>query len=73
MAIKDMAQFTRQVIASLPERQRVAIEMRDVEGYEIEEIAAILECDTASVRMNISRARKRVRDEVLKALNYGEK
>lgn len=73
VAIKDMAQFTRQVIALLPERQRVAIEMRDVEGYEIEEIAAILECDTASVRMNISRARKRVRDEVLKALNYGEK
>lgn len=73
VAIKDMAQFTRQVIASLPERQQVAIEMRDVEGYEIEEIAAILECDTASVRMNISRARKRVRDEVLKALNYGEK
>jgi len=73
VAIKDMAQFTRQVIASLPERQRVAIEMRDVEGYEIEEIAAILESDTASVRMNISRARKRVRDEVLKALNYGEK
>ena len=73
VAIKDMAQFTRQVIASLPERQRVAIEMRDVEGYEIEEIAAILECDTASVRMNISRARKRVRDEVFKALNYGEK
>ena len=73
VAIKDMAQFTRQVIASLPERQRVAIEMRDVEGYEIEEIAAILECDTASVRMNISRARKRVRDGVLKALNYGEK
>lgn len=73
VAIKDMAQFTRQVIATLPERQRVAIEMRDVEGYEIEEIAAILECDTASVRMNISRARKRVRDEILKALNYGEK
>lgn len=71
--ITDMAQYTRQVIAQLPERQRVAIEMRDIEGYEIEEIAEILDCDTASVRMNLSRARKRVREEVLKAINYGER
>ena len=73
VAIRDMAQFTKLVIASLPERQRVAIEMRDVEGYEIEEIAMILECDSSSVRMNISRARKKVREEVLKALSYGDK
>lgn len=67
--IKDMAQFTRLVIASLPEKQRTAIEMRDVEGYEIEEIAEVLECDTVSVRMNLSRARKRVREEILRAIN----
>ena len=71
--ITDMAQYTRQVIAQLPERQRVAIEMRDIEGYEIEEIAEVLGCDNTSVRMNLSRARSSVRERITKVLNYGVK
>ena len=70
---KDMASLTRRLIAGLPEKQRVAIHMRDVEGYEIEEIAALLECDEASVRMNLSRARKSVREQLIKLMNYGVK
>ncbi|MBQ9137850.1 MAG: sigma-70 family RNA polymerase sigma factor [Alistipes sp.] len=68
--VNDMAQFTKRIIASLPERQRTIIEMRDVEGYQIDEIADMLECDAVSVRMNLSRARKRVREELLKAIDY---
>ncbi|MBR7183171.1 MAG: sigma-70 region 4 domain-containing protein, partial [Alistipes sp.] len=72
--IKDIAQFTNRVISSLPEKQRTAIEMRDIEGYEIEEIAEVLECDLVSVRMNLSRARKRVKEEILRAVGgYGYK
>lgn len=67
----DMAQLTRQLIDRLPERQRVAIHMRDVEGYEIEEIAQVLECDETSVRMNLSRARKSIREQLIKSMNYG--
>lgn len=69
--INDMAALTRQYIAELPERQRITIYMRDVEGYSFEEIAETMESDTTSVRMNLSRARKTVRDRVLKAMNYG--
>lgn len=67
----DVAQLTRQLIDRLPERQRVAIHMRDVEGYEIEEIAQVLECDETSVRMNLSRARKSIREQLIKVMNYG--
>lgn len=69
--VGDMAQLTKQLIASLPDKQRTAIHMRDVEGYEIEEIAELLDIDPTSVRMNLSRARKSIREELLKALNYG--
>lgn len=69
--INDMAALTRQYIAELPERQRITIYMRDVEGYSFEEIAETMECDPTTVRMNLSRARKTVRDRVLKAMNYG--
>lgn len=69
--LSDMASLTRQIIASLPPKQQLIMYMRDVEGYEFDEIATIAECDETSVRMNLSRARKRVREELIKAMNYG--
>lgn len=69
--ISDIANITRRIIASLPEKQRLAIHLRDVEGYEIEEIAEALETDDTNVRMNLSRARKSVREELIKTMNYG--
>lgn len=69
--LSDITSITQRAIASLPEKQRLAIHLRDVEGYEIEEIAEVLECDSTSVRMNLSRARNSVRESVTKALNYG--
>lgn len=67
----DMTALTRRLIAALPEKQRLAIELRDVEGYEIDEIAAIVESDETSVRMNLSRARKSIREQLIKAMNHG--
>ena len=69
----DIAILTRKIISTLPEKQRLAIHMRDVEGYEIEEISQILEIDETSVRMNLSRARKSVRAQLIKTINYGVK
>ena len=54
----------------LPDKQRIIIHLRDVEGYEFEEIARIIESDEASVRVNLSRARKRVKEQLLNAINY---
>lgn len=67
----NITQLTQQLIATLPDKQRTAMHMRDVEGYEIEEIAEVMEIDSASVRMNLSRARKYIREELLKVMNYG--
>lgn len=69
--MSDMTALTRRLIAALPEKQRLAIELRDVEGYEIDEIATIVESDEASVRMNLSRARKSIREQLIKAMNHG--
>ena len=69
----DMAMITRRLISQLPEKQRLAMHMRDIEGYEMDEIASLLESDEASVRVNISRARKNVREQLIKLMNYGVK
>ena len=67
----DMAALTKRFINMLPDKQRIIIHLRDVEGYEFEEIARIIESDEASVRVNLSRARKRVKEQLLNAINYG--
>ena len=69
--IRDMVALTRKIISQLPDKQQLIIHLRDVEGYEFEEIAQIAECDETSVRMNLSRARKRVREELIKMMSYG--
>ncbi len=58
---RDRLSHVMRVIASLPEKQRLVITMRDVEGMEMEEIASQLEITEGNVKVLLSRARKSVR------------
>lgn len=62
----DMAEFVKRLINRLPEQQQMTIRLRDIEGYELEEIAEILSMNDGAVRTNLSRARQKIRDELLK-------
>ena len=55
----------------MPEQQRLIIQMRDIEQYEFEEIAKILEMSEATIRVALSRARKTIREYLTKTHNYG--
>ncbi|MDL2296335.1 sigma-70 family RNA polymerase sigma factor [Bacteroidales bacterium OttesenSCG-928-B11] len=59
---KEKLQLLIATIEKLPNLQRMIIKLKDVEGYEVEEIAMITQTSQESVRMNLSRARKRVRE-----------
>ena len=48
-------------IGELPHRQRVVITMRDVEGYDAEDVCAALEISAANQRVLLHRARAAVR------------
>jgi RNA polymerase sigma-70 factor (ECF subfamily) len=56
----------QQIIDKLPPLQREIIRMKDMQEYEVEEIAEIIGTKSEAVRMNLSRARKKVRDEFVK-------
>src|SRR5262249_14943840 len=51
-------------LESLPERQRVVITLRDVEGYSSDEVCAILEISAANQRVLLHRARAFVRSRL---------
>jgi len=48
-------------LAALPERQRVAVTLFDVEGYSHAEIAAVLEIPEGTVRSDVFHARRALR------------
>ena len=63
---RDAAGLIRRIIGTLPSVQQTIIRMKDIECYEVAEIAEITGSQIEAVRMNLSRARKKVRDEFLK-------
>lgn len=57
------------IIDQLPGLQQAIIKLRDIEDYELEEIAAITGTSVEAVRVNLSRARKRVRETYVRMTN----
>lgn len=69
---KDEVRRVADIIASLPPLQQAIMRMKDIEGYETEEIAQLTGCNAEAIRSNLSRARKRVRDIYLNTLRRKE-
>ena len=53
------------LIGQLPDMQQTVLRMKHVEGLEIDEIAQMIGSKTDAVRQNLSRARKKIRDQFL--------
>ncbi|VBB48643.1 RNA polymerase, sigma-24 subunit, ECF subfamily [uncultured Paludibacter sp.] len=68
LEIRDMANYASSLIDKLPEIQRTVMRMRDVEEMEIAEIAYITELSENAVCVNLSRARAKIRTQLLKEL-----
>ena len=64
-------ELVHKALARLPERQRLAIHLKDIEGYSGKEIADILETDEANVRTILSRGRKALKEIIEKESGYG--
>ena len=66
---KDLANHVKRLIEALPALQQTIIRMKDVEGYELSEIAAFTGTPNEAVRVNLSRARKRIREQLIQLNN----
>ena len=64
-------QLVHRSLARLPERQRIAIHLKDIEGYSSKEIAKIMETDEANVRTLLSRGRRALKEIIEKEEGYG--
>lgn len=67
---KDGAALALSIISQLPKQQRIIVHLRDLEEMEYEEIAAVVKMNVNTVRVNLSRARKTIRETMIKNYNY---
>ena len=67
----DAVQLVFRIMEDLPEKQRMVLQMRDVEQYNFDEISEMLEMTETTIRVTLSRARKAVREQLIKQYNYG--
>jgi RNA polymerase sigma-70 factor (ECF subfamily) len=59
------------VMQMLPEKQRLIMQMRDIDCCSFDEIALLLDTSVNNVRVQLCSARKWVKDELVKVYNYG--
>lgn len=58
----DDMEFIDIIVGHLPPLQQQIFRMKEIEGYEKEEIMVVTGCSDESLRQNLSRARKRIRE-----------
>lgn len=68
---RDRVKLVRQLISQLPEKQRTAMQLRDVEGKSYRDIAEIMGITEEQVKINIFRARQTIKKEFKQQEEYG--
>lgn len=71
--LNDSVNWVAKIIEELPEQQKLIIQLRDIEEYDFDEIADMLGMNNTAVRVNLSRARKTIREKLTNTHNYGIK
>jgi len=71
--LKEVFQIIQQIITTLPENQGEVIMLRDLDGFEMDEISVMTGLKEEHVRVLLSRARKQVRIQLEKIYSYEQR
>lgn len=71
LELSDELDQVSKILEALPEQQKLIFQLRDVEQYDYEEISEITNMNETAIRVALSRARKKIREELVKKHNYG--
>lgn len=68
---RDQIGHVKEIIDSLPEKQKTAIQLREFEGKSYKDIAFIMDISEDQVKVNIFRARQALKNKVKELEEYG--
>lgn len=69
---EELAEIIHQAILSLPEKYRMVIVLRDIEGFTTAETAQILDLSASNVKVRLHRARLFLREKLKGYFEHGE-
>ena len=67
----EQMELIHRLINGLPEKQRSIIQLRDIEGKSYKEIADILRVSEEQVKVNLFRARQKIKQQYTEINDYG--
>jgi len=70
---KDSVDWVAKIIDGLPEQQKIILQLRDIEEYDFDEIAKVVDMNPTAIRVALSRARKTIREQLTNTHKYGIK
>jgi len=73
LELNDSVDWVSKIIEQLPEQQKIILQLRDIEQYDFEEIAEMLDMNQTAIRVALSRARKTIREQLTNTHSYGIK
>ncbi len=68
---EDLMSRIKDLIEALPSRQREVMQLRDIEGLSYKEVAENLDIDINLVKTNLFRARRKLKESLMKVDAYG--
>lgn len=68
---EERMNLIHQLVNELPEKQRLIMQLRDIEGESYKQIATILHLTEEQVKVNLFRARQKVKQRYLEIDEYG--
>ena len=68
---KDRLSFVEKIVNNIPHKQKLIWQLRDVEGATFEEIAEVVQMQSTAIRVNLSRARKKIKESLEQIDAYG--
>lgn len=67
----DTYQHIQNIVSRLSARQKMVLQLRDVEEMSYQEIADMLDISLAQVKVNLFRARHQIREQLIEIEQYG--
>lgn len=71
MVGKELAHRVHLLLGNLPEKQRMVMQLREIEGRSYQEIAEVLDLSIDQVKVNLFRGRTAIKNELQKQRLYG--
>lgn len=68
---KERMRLIHRLMDKLPEKQRLIMQLRDIEGKSYKEIAVVLSLTEEQVKVNLFRARQKVKQQFMNIESYG--